>query len=163
MTSGKVDLEKFCTPGRASLTIASRFSDAFWIEAIDRRRSSAAGLPCSLTKRLVLSERTARRCAAMPALREAVVTSLSPSLGPERNLLTAGPEHARQVSLDFPVIDNDDLAKIVHMDSAGGAHATRSLRGLYRVDEGPEALRDEVVARLRAVAGVGSDGGGSTR
>ena len=29
------------------------------------------------------------------------------------------------------------------------------------VVEGPEALRDEVVARLRAVAGVGSDGEGS--
>jgi glutamate synthase (NADPH/NADH) large chain len=77
----------------------------------------------------------------LDSIREAVVTSLSPSLGPERNLLTAGPDHARQVSLDFPVIDNDELAKIVHMDSTGGAHASRTLRGLYRVDEGPEALR----------------------
>ncbi len=31
------------------------------------------------------------------------------------------------------------------------------------VVEGPDALRDEVVARLRAVAGVGPDGEGSAR
>ncbi len=52
----------------------------------------------------------------LDSIREAVVTSLGTGLGPERNLLSAGPEHARQVSLDFPVIDNDELAKIVHID-----------------------------------------------
>ncbi|MRG58525.1 glutamate synthase large subunit [Agromyces sp. CFH 90414] len=77
----------------------------------------------------------------LDSIREQVVTSLGTSLGPERNLLTAGPEHARQVSLDFPVIDNDELAKIVHIDPRPGASTTRTLRGLYRVDAGPEALR----------------------
>ena len=48
------------------------FSDAFWIAAIERRRSSAAGLPCSLTSRLVLSDNTPTRCAAIPALRAAI-------------------------------------------------------------------------------------------
>ena len=33
----------------------------------------------------------------LDSIREAVVTSLGTSLGPERNLLSAGPEHARQV------------------------------------------------------------------
>ncbi|MFC5790710.1 glutamate synthase large subunit [Agromyces tardus] len=87
----------------------------------------------------------------LDSIREAVVTSLSTSLGPERNLLSSGPDHARQVSLDFPVIDNDELAKIVHMDYAGAPHAARTLRGLYRVDEGPEALRARLAELCREV------------
>jgi glutamate synthase (NADPH/NADH) large chain len=87
----------------------------------------------------------------LDSIREAVVTSLSTSLGPERNLLSSGPVHARQVSLDFPVIDNDELAKIVHMDYAGAPHAARTLRGLYRVDEGPEALRARLAELCREV------------
>ncbi|HEU5223725.1 MAG TPA: glutamate synthase large subunit [Candidatus Lumbricidophila sp.] len=82
----------------------------------------------------------------LDSIREAVVTSLGTSVGPVRNLLEATAEHARQVVLDFPVIDNDELAKIVHMD-VDGARATRTLKGLYRVDEGQGALR----ARLDAL------------
>ncbi|WP_157413993.1 glutamate synthase large subunit [Agromyces allii] len=78
----------------------------------------------------------------LDSIREAVVTSLGTSLGPEHNLLAQGADHARQVSLDFPVIDNDQLAKIVHIDPrAGGARTTKTLKGLYRVDDGPEAMR----------------------
>lgn len=83
----------------------------------------------------------------LDSIREAVVTSLGTSLGPERNLLTAGPEHANQVSLSFPVIDNDELAKIVHIDPMRGARTTATIRGLYRFDEGRFALRD----RLRVI------------
>ncbi|WP_082462141.1 glutamate synthase large subunit [Agromyces sp. Leaf222] len=78
----------------------------------------------------------------LDSIREAVVTSLGTSLGPEHNLLAQGPDHARQVSLDFPVIDNDELAKIVHIDPRdGGSRTTKTLKGLYRVDDGPEAMR----------------------
>lgn len=87
----------------------------------------------------------------LDSIREQVVTSLSTSLGPERNLLSAGPEHARQVSLDFPVIDNDELAKVVHMTAPSGARATRTLRGLYRVDDGPDGLRTRLTELCREV------------
>ncbi len=80
----------------------------------------------------------------LDSIREEVVTSLSASIGPERNLLSAGPEHARQVSLAFPVIDNDQLAKIQHIESASGTRSTRVIRGLYRVDNGPDALRERL-------------------
>ncbi|HYI32300.1 MAG TPA: glutamate synthase central domain-containing protein, partial [Glaciibacter sp.] len=80
----------------------------------------------------------------LDSIREAVVTSLKLTLGPERNLLTAGPEHARQVVLDFPVIDNDELAKIEHIDPSPGSRTTTTIRGLYRVDDGPEALADRI-------------------
>ncbi|MET0976765.1 MAG: glutamate synthase large subunit [Leifsonia sp.] len=80
----------------------------------------------------------------LDSIREEVVTSLGTSVGPERNLLSAGPEHARQVVLTFPVIDNDELAKIQHIDPAPGSRTASTIRGLYRVDAGPEALRDRL-------------------
>lgn len=82
----------------------------------------------------------------LDSIREEVVTSLKLGLGPERNLLTSGPEHARQVVLDFPVIDNDELAKIQHIDPKHGSRTTTTIRGLYRFDEGPDALRNRLTA-----------------
>jgi glutamate synthase (NADPH/NADH) large chain len=76
----------------------------------------------------------------LDSIREEVVTSMSTGLGPERNLLSAGPEHARQVILDFPVLNNDELAKIQHIDPSPGSRVTSTIRGLYRVDKGPKAM-----------------------
>ena len=76
----------------------------------------------------------------LDSIREEVVTTMKLGLGPERNLLTAGPEHAKQVVLDFPVIDNDELAKIQHIDPRPGSRLTTTVRGLYRFDAGPDAM-----------------------
>ncbi|MEO7148268.1 MAG: glutamate synthase large subunit [Terrimesophilobacter sp.] len=76
----------------------------------------------------------------LDSIREEVVTSMKLALGPELNLLTATPEHAYQVVLDFPVINNDELAKIQHIDASPGSSTTTTIRGLYRFDEGPDAL-----------------------
>ena len=80
----------------------------------------------------------------LDSIREEVVTSLTVGLGPERNLLDAGPEHARQVTLDFPVIDNDELAKIQHIDLHPSTGTTRTIRGLYRVDQGQRAMQNRI-------------------
>jgi glutamate synthase (NADPH) large chain len=53
----------------------------------------------------------------LDAIREELVTSLGGSLGPEHNLLDPGPESCKQISLAFPVIDNDELAKIIHVNA----------------------------------------------
>ena len=93
----------------------------------------------------------------LDSIREEVVTSLGTSVGPERNLLVAGPQHAEQVSLTFPVIDNDELAKIQHIDPSPGSRTTTTVRGLYRVEDGPEGLvrrLDEMCAEVdEAIAG----------
>ena len=75
----------------------------------------------------------------LDSIREEVVTSMRLGLGPERNLLTATPAHARQVSLEFPVIDNDELAKIQHID---GRNSTRAItiRALFDVMRGEKSL-----------------------
>ncbi len=85
----------------------------------------------------------------LDAIREEIVTSLSSAIGPEGNMLDAGPGHCRQVVLPFPVIDNDELSKILHIN-ADGAHAGFAgarVSGLYPVSGGGEALE----RRLREV------------
>ena len=82
----------------------------------------------------------------LDAIREEVVTSLNVGIGPERNLLDATAEHAQQVVIDFPVIDNDQLAKIQHIRHSDGNKATVTLKGLYRVNDGPTAMQDRLHA-----------------
>ena len=94
----------------------------------------------------------------LDSIREEVVTSMKLGLGPERNLLAATPEHARQITLDFPVIDNDELAKIQHFETASGRRPTVTLRGLYRVDKGPKAM-EKRLAKLCAEVDEAIEGG----
>ena len=85
----------------------------------------------------------------LDAIREELVTSLSSHIGPEVNLLTASPSHCRQLVLPFPVIDNDELAKILKINADGDlpGFASAKVAGLYRVDGGGVALE----ARLREI------------
>ena len=82
----------------------------------------------------------------LDSIREEVVTSMRLGLGPERNLLDATPGHARQIVLDFPVIDNDELAKITRIGSADGKKLTHIIKGLYRFDAGDDAMEKRIEA-----------------
>lgn len=53
------------------------------------------------------------------AIREELVTSTATTIGPERNLLKAEPESCRQISLDSPILSNEDFAKIRHVRRCG--------------------------------------------
>ena len=94
----------------------------------------------------------------LDAIREEVVTSLAGTIGPEENLLAPSPASCRMLQLPFPVIDNDELAKIRHMNKDGDmpGFAVHVVRGLYDVAGGGEALKaklDEICADVsRAVA-----------
>ncbi|MDX6206103.1 MAG: glutamate synthase large chain, partial [Frankiales bacterium] len=55
----------------------------------------------------------------LDAIREELVTSLGTATGGEGNLLDPTPASCRQVVLKFPVLDNDELAKIVHVNDDG--------------------------------------------
>jgi len=86
----------------------------------------------------------------LDAIREEIVTSISDAIGPEPNLLDATPEHARKLVLDFPVIDNDDLGKLLHIDvdsKRKGVFRTRRIKGLYPVHGGGAGLE----ARLEEI------------
>ncbi|HEX8967625.1 MAG TPA: glutamate synthase central domain-containing protein, partial [Chloroflexota bacterium] len=79
----------------------------------------------------------------LDAIREELVTSLSSTIGPEDNVLAPGPQSCRQLELPFPIIDNDDLARLIHVNDEGShPHlAAHVISGLYRVDEGGPGLR----------------------
>ena len=85
----------------------------------------------------------------LDAIREEIVTSLSTVIGPEGNLLEVTPAHCRQVVLPFPIIDNDELAKILHINSDGdmSGFAAAKVSGLYDIDGGAAALE----ARLEEI------------
>ncbi|MDX6317125.1 MAG: glutamate synthase large chain, partial [Nocardioidaceae bacterium] len=89
----------------------------------------------------------------LDAIREELVTSLAGTLGPERNLLDAGPSSCRQLVVPFPVIDNDQLAKIIHVNRDGDlpGYSTHVVSGLYDVEGGGAALEariDEICAEV---------------
>ena len=95
----------------------------------------------------------------LDAIREELVTSLAGTIGPESNLLEPTPASCRQVVLPFPVITNDELAKIRHINRDGDlpGFITHVSRGLYEVEGGGEALArrlDEICQEVsEAIAG----------
>jgi len=99
----------------------------------------------------------------LDAIREELVTSLGGSIGPEHNLLDPGPESCRQLSLAFPVIDNDELAKIIHINADDDFPELEAyvVRGLFPVvGDGNtlqirlEEIKREVSAAIQAGAHV---------
>ncbi|WP_198679161.1 glutamate synthase large subunit [Thermomonospora amylolytica] len=91
----------------------------------------------------------------LDAIREELVTSLQSTLGPEGNLLEPGPESCRRLVLPTPIIDNDELAKIVHINDEGALPHLQAhvVHGLYEVDGGGEALQrrlEEICAEVSA-------------
>ena len=51
----------------------------------------------------------------LDAIREELVTSMESTIGPERNLLKPEPESCRQINVRDPVIGNDELARLRHI------------------------------------------------
>jgi glutamate synthase (NADPH/NADH) large chain len=78
----------------------------------------------------------------LDAIREELVTSLTGGIGPERNLLDPGPASCRQIVIPRPVLDNDELAKIWHINADGDMPGFRCqlIDGRFRVHGGGEAL-----------------------
>ncbi len=87
----------------------------------------------------------------LDAIREEMVTALSSTLGPEANLLEPGPRSCRQIELPYPVIDNNELGKLLNLNRHGetpGFHSF-AIDGLYRVAGGGSAM-GEAIDRIRA-------------
>jgi glutamate synthase (NADPH) large chain len=82
----------------------------------------------------------------LDAIREEIVTSVARIMGPEQNLLEPGPASCRHIQLPYPVIDNDELAKLIHVNDDGDlpGFACTVLSGLYEVDGGGAALTSAI-------------------
>jgi glutamate synthase (NADPH/NADH) large chain len=97
----------------------------------------------------------------LDAIREELVTSLASATGPEQNLLEPGPASCRQIMLPYPVISDDELSKIIHINAAGDlpGFAAYVVDGRYRVSEGGHGLRrrlDELCAKVSAAIARGA-------
>ncbi|HEX7459488.1 MAG TPA: glutamate synthase central domain-containing protein, partial [Acidimicrobiales bacterium] len=98
----------------------------------------------------------------LDAIREELVTSLSSTLGPEANLLEPSADSCRQIILPMPVIDNDDLAKLLYVNEDGTTPGFRAfaIDGLFAVAGGGGALRtaiEDVRAQVGAAIEDGAD------
>ncbi len=96
----------------------------------------------------------------LDAIREELVTALGTHIGPEGNLLAAGPSHCQQTLMPFPVINNDDLAKIVHVDAEldDPGIQTVVVKGLYDVAGGATAMEKRLEMIFKEVSAAISRG-----
>ncbi|ORT53954.1 glutamate synthase large subunit [Streptomyces sp. CB03238] len=96
----------------------------------------------------------------LDAIREELVTSLRSSLGPQGNILEPTAATCRSVTLPFPVIDNDELAKLIHINADGDmpGMTAATLSGLYRVSGGGDALAARI-EEICAEADAAIEGG----
>jgi glutamate synthase (NADPH/NADH) large chain len=77
----------------------------------------------------------------LDAIREELVTSLAATIGPEANLLEARCGSCRQILLPLPVIDRDDLAKLMYVNEHGETPGFKAfaIDGLFDVREAGRA------------------------
>ena len=82
----------------------------------------------------------------LDAIREELVTSLGSAVGPEWNLLDPGPNSCRQVGIAFPVIDNDELAKLIHANVDGDFPGLEAyvVKALFPVEADGSGLRKRI-------------------
>jgi glutamate synthase domain-containing protein 2/glutamate synthase domain-containing protein 1/glutamate synthase domain-containing protein 3 len=74
----------------------------------------------------------------LDAIREELVTTMGSTIGPEANLLEARPESCRQIKITYPIIDNDQLAKLRYVYEP--AFKSITLPILYDAQKGGRGL-----------------------
>ena len=96
----------------------------------------------------------------LDAIREELVTSLESATGPEGNLFEPGPASCRQIVLPYPVISDNDLNKIIHINDDGDlpGFASYVVDGRYPVAGGGDALRERLAGICAEVSAAIADG-----
>jgi glutamate synthase (NADPH/NADH) large chain len=96
----------------------------------------------------------------LDAIREEQVTSMQTTLGPEGNLLEPTAASCRQIVLPTPIIDNEDLAKILYIDEDGDMPGFKpfAIDGLYPVAEGGDGMRRAIHDIFHRVSDAIADG-----
>ena len=88
-------------------------------------------------------------------IREEIITSTETMVGSEGNLLQPTPESCRMIKLEHPILTNEDLEKLRHVDRTGFKAVTLPI--LFKAAEGAKGLEgalDQLFAATdRAIAG----------
>ncbi len=77
----------------------------------------------------------------LDAIREELVTSMESTIGPERNLLKPEPESCHQITIESPVLDNDETGKLRHITVHGFRSTTLSMLFSTRRGDGRPGAR----------------------
>jgi glutamate synthase (NADPH/NADH) large chain len=85
----------------------------------------------------------------LDAIREELVTSVSRVIGPEGNILDPKPESSRLLHIPRPILDNDELEKLRHVEEVGFGWGAETISCLYPVAEGGAGLR-AALERIRS-------------
>src|SRR5215510_3855725 len=92
----------------------------------------------------------------LDAIREQLVTTMGSTVGPEGNLLDPKPESCRQIAIDYPVIDNAQLARLRHVYlPAFRATTISTLFDPTRKGQGLERALEEVKQRAADAVDAG--------
>ncbi|HMM77999.1 MAG TPA: glutamate synthase large subunit [Gammaproteobacteria bacterium] len=81
----------------------------------------------------------------LDGIREELVTQVSTPIGPESNLLEPTAASCRRLKLESPCLNNEDLARISHIDVSG--FRTKTVTALYRIADGVAGL-EKALARV---------------
>ena len=93
----------------------------------------------------------------LDAIREELVTSVMTAAGAEGNLLEPTPECARQIALDTPILDNDELAKLKQLDGWRGFKSA-TLPMHFRAAEGHLGLERALLRLFDLAVAAINDG-----
>ncbi len=94
----------------------------------------------------------------LDAIREEIITATETTIGPERNLLLPEPESCFQIKLKTPILTNDDLSKLKHINIPGFKSVTLPI--LFKVQEGDSGLEesmDELYKRANLAVSEGAN------
>jgi len=96
----------------------------------------------------------------LDAIREELVTAVCGTLGPESNLLSPNEETCRQIFLPHPVLTEEELARLIHLENLGDPKGFRThiLDCRYEVKDGEVGLVN-ALQNLRTEASGAIDGG----
>jgi glutamate synthase (ferredoxin) len=77
----------------------------------------------------------------LDAIREELVTDMASTIGPERNLLKPEPESCLQITIKYPIIHNEHVAKLRHLPPSSPFRST-TLSMLFDPEFDPERAPD---------------------
>jgi glutamate synthase (ferredoxin) len=89
-------------------------------------------------------------------IREEIVTSTETTIGSEKNLLVAQPESCHLIELKSPILTNEEMAKLRHIDQPG--YSSETLPILYPADSGAEGLATAMESLFAAADKAIADG-----
>ncbi len=93
---------------------------------------------------------------SIDSIREEVIMSLECYIGPEQNLLTATPEHCHRLLVDHPILTNEEIAALEHLDYQGWRSVVIDIT--FDRAEGKSGLKntlDRIAAEAEAAADAG--------